>query len=70
MLILSEKWLILSPLEHYNSFKFLRGNVDEKHLQRFQSETYFFKFLQRSVSKVQSAVLLVPNRFQEMTFAL
>jgi len=30
-------------------FKFLRRDVDGKHLMRFQSETSVFKFLRRSV---------------------
>ena len=30
-------------------FKFLRRNVDAKHLMRFQSETSVFKFLRRNV---------------------
>ena len=33
---------------HCRAFKFLRRIVEGKHLMRFQSETYTFKFYRRS----------------------
>ena len=53
------KWSVI-----FCAFQFLRRSVDAKHLKRFHSETYVFKFLRRGVDEAFNVFFVRKALFQ------